>query len=60
MRIYGLEREVMDLEVSYRDKSDICERLLEINRAIIPCSSDRAERIYKRLCALFAERLSLV
>ena len=52
-RIYGLEREVMDLECSQRGKEAIIKRLLEINRAIIPRSSDRAERIYGRLCKLF-------
>lgn len=54
---YGLEREVMDLEVSQRGKGDIIKRLREINRAIIPRSSDRAERIYRKLCRLY-EKLS--
>ena len=55
MTAYGLEREVMDLETSQRGKGDICKRLLEINRQIIPCTSERAGRISEKLGDLFVK-----
>lgn len=57
MTTFGLEYEVDCLAVSERvnDKEAIRKRLHEINRSILPMTSARAERIYEKLCQVFAK-----